>query len=85
MSIKYVLYFLDNINGSLLNNFERREIGKRKTKNTIVSKTFGITNPNNCVNFIHAHSIFLLKNKEKMPRIPTTKDTMIVHCHEKII
>jgi hypothetical protein len=83
MSIKQVLYFLDNIKGSLVKSFEISEMGNKKNKNTMHNKIEGIIMPNMRDNCIHPFSIILLKRSEIIPIIPKTKEVITAHCHEK--
>jgi len=58
---------------------ERREIGNRNRKNTRLSKIFGIIKLRIFANFIHIHSIFLLKKGDAIPVTPTIRDIIPAH------
>jgi len=68
----------------LVNTLERSDIGNRKKKNTMLNKILGIMYPNTCANFIHPHSIFLLKNEDRIPIHPTISETITAQCQENI-
>ena len=50
----------------------------------MLNKILGIMYPNIFANFIQPHSIFLLKNVDTIPTIPTMRDTVTAHFQAKI-